>query len=335
MSEPETEGARETAQSQRAANETQRSLAGSRAADWGLAERNSGQFRIDSRFGAIISGKGRRREAIAAALRAELEPNGGLALLSVTSSEEATALAANLAGRVEYLVAVGGDGTVADVATGIFGSTTSLGIIPAGSTNIIARSLGIPADPFRAVKVLAAEFGLRRIDVGRCHDRCFLHMAGVGFDAALFASTDPKLKRALGWIAYLPAAATAARIPPSWIEVQVDGERIETMSPLVLVSNGSALITPGLEVYPDIQIDDGRLDILVFETVTPAQAVAAFGLTGLRLLHTSRLVTRLRGSSVSIAAEPALLLQLDGDVRGQTPVELSIVHHGMNVAVPA
>jgi YegS/Rv2252/BmrU family lipid kinase len=250
------------------------------------------------------------------------------------SSPEATA-AANLAAESAVIVvAVGGDGTVADVATGIYGSTAALAIVPAGSTNIAARSLGIPADPAAALALICGSHRLRSIDVGRCDDRSFVHIAGAGFDAALFSSTSPILKRRLGWFAYVPAALAALRLPPSDIRITTDGSILEARSSLVLIANGGSAIAPEYRIYPGITIDDGWLDVIVFTPSTPAQIARTFGYAGKQRLDRSPHVTRTRARTVTIDASPPLPVELDGDPRGTTPREFSIVPSGLQVVTP-
>ena len=284
---------------------------------------------------AVVSGASRRLEEVVAEITAAYARAGSFQATVVGSSDEATAVARAAAGSATVVVAVGGDGTVSDVATGIFGTGAALGIVPAGSTNIVARSLGIPRDPRQALLVLAGPHGTKQIDVGHLGDRCFLHMAGAGFDAALFQATNRSLKRAFGWLAYLPAAAASLRIPPSAVRVTIDGDFIERASPLVLVANGSSIIAPTLELFPGIAMDDGWLDVLIVSAVTPAQIAATAGLAGLRRLAGSPHVTHRRGRSIRIDADPPLPVQLDGDVRGVTPAQLTVTQRGLRVVVPA
>ncbi len=144
------------------------------------------------RIALIVSGSSRLSpEQVDAMLALALGRDLEFQVQVAHSSSDATAGAAQAAGSATIVVAVGGDGTVADVATGIFGSSAALAIIPAGSTNIAARSLGIPADPAAALDLICGSHLLRSIDVGRSDDRSFVHMAGAGFDAALFHATSP------------------------------------------------------------------------------------------------------------------------------------------------
>jgi diacylglycerol kinase (ATP) len=287
------------------------------------------------RVAAIVSGASRlRTEVIIAALSGIADRNTELELQVANSSTEATEAAYQLARWASVVVAVGGDGTVADVATGIFGSSAALGIVPAGSTNITARSLGIPVQPAAALALLGGAHQLRSIDVGRSNDRSFVHIAGAGFDAELFRAANPVWKRRLGWVAYLPAAVAALRVPPSDVRITVDGAMLEARSPLVLIANGGSAVVPAFQIYPGIAVDDGWLDVLVFTSSTPAQVAATLGHAGRQRLDLSPHVTHSRAQTVSIEAKPPLPIEMDGDPGGTTPRQFSIVPQGLLVVTP-
>jgi diacylglycerol kinase (ATP) len=287
------------------------------------------------RFAAIISGASR---VSADEIVASLTQNGGdavdLDIRIANSSAEAT-LAANQAARsAGVVIAVGGDGTVSDVATGIFGSIASLGIVPAGSTNITARSLGIPAEPAAALALIGGTHRIREIDIGRSEDRSFVHIAGAGVDAELFKGANPVWKRRLGWFAYLPTAVTALRLPPSDVRISVDGAILEARSPLVLIANGGSAVAPQFRIYPGITVDDGWLDVLIFTSSTPAQIATTLCLAGTQQLDRSPHVMHRRAQSVGIEAVPPLPVELDGDPRGTTPRQFSILPLGLRVVAP-
>ena len=287
------------------------------------------------RIAFVVSGTSRLSvERLTAMLAPGFDRNVEFQVQVVNSSDQATAAASQAAELADIVVAVGGDGTVADIASGIFGSGAALAIIPAGSTNIAARSLGIPADPVAGLALICGSNWLRPIDVGRCDDRSFVHMAGAGFDAALFHATSPVLKRHLGWFAYFPAAIAALRLPPSDIRINAEGTTLEARSPLVLVANGGSAIAPDYQIYPGIAVDDGWFDILVFTPSSPAQIAATLGHAGKQQLERSPHVTHARARAVQVDAVPPLPVELDGDPRGTTPRQFSIVPAGLNVVTP-
>lgn len=272
--------------------------------------------------------------AISNSLSRQISKRVSLDVHVVGSSVEATDAARQASHVADVVVAVGGDGTVADVATGIFGSRAALAIVPTGSTNITARTLGIPRRPESAIALLAGPHFRQSIDVGRSDNRSFLHIAGAGFDAELFQRADPQWKRLLGWVAYLPAAAAALQLAPSRVRVTADDTIVEASSPLVLVANGGAAISPRFQIYPGIAVDDGWLDVLVFSSTTAAEIASTLGYAGRQQLERSPHVVHYRAREVRIEAVPELLVQLDGDPRGATPREFHVVPEGLQVIVP-
>jgi diacylglycerol kinase (ATP) len=286
-------------------------------------------------YSAIISGASRLgAQAIAESISSRLGNDVQLSLHIVGSSEEATAVARQVAAHARIVVAVGGDGTVSDVATGIYGTEAALGIVPAGSTNITARSLGIPANPRAAIALLLGPHRRQRIDIGISQDRCFVHMAGAGFDAEIFKLANPGWKRRLGWLAYLPAAAGALRLAPSAVTIRADDVELTARSPLVLVANGAAAVAPAFKIHPSVAVDDGWLDVLIFTATTPAQVAATIGHVGSQRIERSPHVIWQRATSVRIDAEPPLAVELDGDPRGSTPREFTLQPGGLEIITP-
>jgi len=271
---------------------------------------------------------------IVAAIRADAPAGTLIEALFTSAPGEATRLAQEAAAWAEVVVAVGGDGTVADVATGIVGRGVPLGIVPAGSTNIVAAELGIPGRPAAAARVLFGPHRLAALDVGRCNDRYFLHMAGAGLDSRFFQRTNPSLKRRVGWLAYLPAAAGALRLPPSRFEIVADGQRLSVTSPLVLVANGGSIISPMLRLLPDVRHDDGWLDLLVFSATTPPEIALTLGQVVTRRLDRSAFLVRIRARQIAIAAEPRLPIELDGDVIGELPAVIGLKRAALRVLAP-
>jgi diacylglycerol kinase (ATP) len=272
-----------------------------------------------------------RERALPRLFEQHLAAGSDFELYVADSADDIATAARSAAEFCDIVVAAGGDGTVANVATGIFGSGSALAILPLGSTNITAKSLGIPADPVAAIKLLAGDHALRSIDVGICRDRCFLHMAGVGFDAEIFLKASQVWKRRVGWLAYLPPAIAAVRSAPADIQVTVDGTHKRHRSPLVLVANGGSIITPRLRLLPDIANDDGWLDVLIFTCATQAEVFSTLGSVCAGRAHHSRFVTWLRGRQVRIESEPHLWVELDGDPIAQTPQDFMLVPNGIEV----
>lgn len=253
----------------------------------------------------------------------------------------ATALAGHAA-RCGYraVAVVGGDGTLAEVATGLAGTKTPLAILPRGTGNQVASNLHIPSALDHAVDV--ALHGVPTpMDLGRLESRCFALGAGAGFDAAVMAAATRKLKKRLGVGAYIVAALKEAiHARPVRFHLVADGNELECDAVWVLVANAGALFTPRLRISlslvpsPEAAWRDGKFDILI---------VAARNLIGFadvlwrvfrhRVSGNARLV-HFQARSVRITADPAVPVQVDGDMAGDTPITASIMRHAIRVLVP-
>lgn len=232
------------------------------------------------------------------------------------------------------VVAVGGDGTVSEVATAIRGTFVPLGILPGGSTNIVARELGIPANMREAARLIFSSHAWHATDVGVCNGRVFLHMAGVGFDSRIFDLADPRLKRKVGWMAYLPAAAQALTFPQSTYTINTDGKIMTTQSPMVLIANGGSIILPQLRLLPGIARDDGWLDVIVVTATKPHELASVLARLATMQMERSPLVRHLRARTVTVTSTHEVPVELDGNVVGEMPLHIHVEPHAVTFIVP-
>ena len=127
----------------------------------------------------------------------------------------------------DLAIAVGGDGTVSTVAATALEDDIPLGIIPGGSTNMVAKVNGIPANPDQAAALIFGQHRIERIDVGRSADaRLLLHLGGAGLDADVFRHSRSDLKRFVGWMAYFPAALRSLPGSNGRFRIEVDDARL-------------------------------------------------------------------------------------------------------------
>ncbi|MGH2559350.1 MAG: diacylglycerol/lipid kinase family protein [Thermomicrobiales bacterium] len=236
--------------------------------------------------------------------------------------------------QMDAVIAAGGDGTVAAVATALGDSGVPLGIIPAGSTNVIAREQGIPLNSVHAARLVFGKHTYRQLDAGICGNHRFLHMAGAGIDSRLFLATDAAAKQKRGWIAYVGPALRSLRAAPSRFSIDAEGVSLDVVSPLVLVANGTSILKPYFLTSRTIRPDDGWLDILVFTAVQPLPIARALGRFAMRSLDRSAYVTRIPTRSVRLSADPPLPIELDGDVVTQTPAQFSIAPGALRLIIP-
>ncbi len=237
------------------------------------------------------------------------------------------------------VVAVGGDGTLAEVVTGLAGSGVPLGVIPQGTGNQVAGNLGIPHDLERAVDFIQAGRSAP-MDLGQIvGGRYFALMAGAGWDAEVMAVATQKMKDRWGFGAYLYAGLRKSLAPASsHFHIVADGRELEVRAATVLVANVgqivARLLPVGVRVGPDISFRDGLLDVCVFAPRTlPGVAAVLWRVARKRYRGDDRMLY-LQAREVTVESETPVVTQLDGDPLGETPLSARAVPEGVRVLVP-
>jgi len=216
-----------------------------------------------------VSGAGHARivgEKVAALLH-KLNINFTLCLTEAIG--HATELARQAASRGdETVIAVGGDGTVNEVAAGLNDTDTALGMIPAGHGNDFARMLGIPKSWEEALHYLL-KHKARRVDTGMANDRFFLNICGTGFDVMVLENMLKAKEKLHGKLPYLYGIfMTMLRFKPFHLKLNTEeGVAINKPCSLCCVANGQYLGS-GIRIMPLSVVDDGVFDILVAEKVS-------------------------------------------------------------------
>ncbi len=227
-------------------------------------------------------------------------------------AKHGAALAAEAARAGAYaVVAVGGDGSVADVAEGLLHTQTVLGIVPKGSGNGLARALKIPLKT-EAATALLARAQERTIDVGFAGEKLFLSNAGVGFDTVVSQAFQMSERRGLSSYASLVARHLRSYKPMKY-RITLDGEKvIEERAFLLTVANGSQL-GYNFRIAPAALLDDGLLDVVI---VRPFPLILG-GAISLRAwmgtILKSRYVRHYRAREVLIHHPDLSVMQCDGD----------------------
>lgn len=238
--------------------------------------------------------------------------------------------------RYDVVIAGGGDGTVNEIVNGLEGTDVPLGILPLGTVNVLARDLRIPLPLSKAVRVIT-EGNVRRIDLGHANGRCFTLMAGFGFDAEVVANVLQPMKDMIGSSAYvLKALETLAKYEATDVVLEMPEETCSTSAFLIIIANVSTY-TYNLKVAPYASPDDGLLDVCVFQKPVSDKIgfvrQVADVLIHRHLYHRS--VKYFRTSRVAIKSEPEIMVQLDGDAYGPTPIEVSVSPRALPVMAPA
>ncbi|MER3400261.1 MAG: diacylglycerol kinase [Thermoflexus sp.] len=243
----------------------------------------------------------------------------------------------------DWVVAAGGDGTVNEVANGIVGMPTALGVLPTGTGNVWAKQLGLPTPalthPYGLLSAarLLETAAPRAIDVGRADGRYFLLWAGIGLDAQVAQHMEPRDRntKRLGALAYLIAAAMIARdFPAMRATVIVDGRRRMRGRTLVVLVTNAQLYGGLVRIAPQAVLDDGQLDICVFRGMGLPWAIRHFiNAFGGRHLQDPA-VKFFRGRRVIVETHPVVPVQVDGEPIGQTPMVFEVVPRALRILVP-
>jgi YegS/Rv2252/BmrU family lipid kinase len=217
---------------------------------------------------------------------------------------------------VDLVLACGGDGTVAACAEGVTGTGVTLGIIPLGTGNLLARNLGIPTGLEEALEVALGD-EQQPIDAGEVNGTLFVVMAGLGLDARMLSGTSEPLKKRLGWLAYAVAAVRHLGDRPMRVTISADGGRPRRLRVSALIVGNVGWLRGGLPLLPDARPDDGMLDAvaLVARGVTGWLAVAAHIL--LRRPAHGR-VYRVQFTELQVRLGRDQPWELDGEVMGST-----------------
>ncbi len=280
-----------------------------------------------------VSNRGRaaRGDAVQALQEAGVE----VTACDTTSSGDATRLAATHAAAHDAVFSLGGDGTVSEIAQVLAGTPTPLGILAAGTGNLVARALGIPLHPRAGVRALLAG-KLRQIDVARMGDgRCSVFAAGTGIDAEMVARATGAMKRRWGVATYFVTAAQAAFARQGFhLRATVDGREVGSGAWAAFVANFGDVLGGLIHLGPGIRPDDGMLDLCVLSPTTVFEAV---GVTWRLLTNDFRPHPHMQfhqGKEIVLVTDPKRPVQLDGESAGQTPVTFRVEPSALTVMVP-
>ena len=242
----------------------------------------------------------------------------------------------HLNGRFECVVAVGGDGTVSAVAHALMGSEIPLGIVPAGTGNMVARELGIPLDIDAAVALIASTPKLRKIDAMQIGGRTYLLNAGVGINAEVIDRTSRLGKSLFGRSAYFGTAVwRVLQAKPQRLEVTIDGETRVYQATDVAISNCGILAKALNPNGPDIRADDGQIDVCILCMKTPLEYPWYYFLKYIAPKRVNKIMHEIPvKKSVIVRSDGPIVVQADGDIIGVTPVMIGVLPSALTVLVP-
>ena len=242
---------------------------------------------------------------------------------------------------------LGGDGTVRAVVQGLLEerppddeAEVPLGLLPAGTGNLLARNLGLPLDLDEALRIVLTGT-TQRIDVGRVtfddgDVEVFLVAAGVGLDAEAMAEVDEGVKKRFGWVAYVMSGAKVLFNRGFRVRAVADGHHARSQHARTVIVGNCGELTAGAQLMPDAKVDDGLLDVMVASPrgLMGWGAVVADLVSRHRFGHSA--VKRVQAKKVEVHLGHPVEGELDGDAIGQVRAMLCEVHEaGLPIRLPA
>jgi len=237
-------------------------------------------------------------------------------------------------GGVKKIVAVGGDGTIREVATAVINTEATLGMISCGTGNDIIRPLKIPIDPIQALEI-ALNGERRQMDAAMANEQLYFNVAGFGFDVDVLHYVEIyKKKMKNGSLAYLRGLIAAIanlasrKTKITWPEGSMEDDV------LIIAAGNGTHFGGGMMVTPNADPFDGLLDICIMHGVKKRNALTLLPkfLKGNHL--GTKYVTYFRTTELTAECEPSSLLDVDGDVLPKTPVTFRILPKSIWVCVP-
>jgi len=268
-------------------------------------------------------------------VRAELDRRGISYGFAYTEGKgHATLLAREAAENGEKrIVSVGGDGTASEVASALVNTGCVMGMLPFGTGNDLAKTLGIPKEPLEALKLLLLDKP-RSMDAGTVNGSLFINVAGLGFDVDVLLNTDRYKARFKGMLPYfLGILRTLAKVSFPHAVIKDDtGRVIEHDVLIVIVGNGSCF-GGGMNATPLADVSDGLFDVCVIRKLSRLRMISLL-LSFVKGKHVGlEPVEYFKCRELSVECSPQRLLQLDGEVGLATPAEFKILPGALKLLV--
>lgn len=269
---------------------------------------------------------------------AQLEAMGASLVIRRTATRgdaERFAAAARDAGYDRLLVA-GGDGTISEAVNALAGSALPLAIVPMGTANVLATEIGLKAEA-RAIAEAALDGPVARIALGQVQagvdrPRRFILMAGVGFDAEVVRTVDPRIKQRFGKLAYVLATLKLLlRYRTPRYVVHANGRQFAVGS--VVLANGRHY-GGAFVLAPDARLDRSTLELCLLQAEGRAAVLRYILALALGRLHRQHDVEIIATREATIEGREGDPIQGDGDIIGTLPARIAIAPETLLLAVP-
>ena len=253
-----------------------------------------------------------------------------------SSLDDACELATDAA--VDYdcamVVAVGGDGTVREVAHGLEGSDKPLLIVPGGTENLLANELGFDEKTQTILRTFEAGY-IRPLDLGSANGKCFTSIVGFGFDGEIVKRVSEQREGHIDYFDYIwPIWRTFWSYKFGAMKVELEGEEIFNGRGLVFVGNISRYAVR-LQILHHADFGDGLLDVCIYKCASHMRLVKHSLMTILKHHAAGGDVIYRQGKNITVSSEAAdVKTEIDGDPGPDLPIQIKIIPQAINVMVP-
>ena len=271
-----------------------------------------------------------------------LEPHLHLEVHLTNADIDPQKLAARaIAQNADIIIASGGDGTVSAVAGAVIGTKIPLGVIPRGTANAFAMALGIAQQINqirRACEIILAG-KTRTIDTARCNNLPLVLLAGIGYEAETVEKAEREAKKRWGTLAYLMAGWRQLDEQQLFeAEIEIEGKTKSFQAGAITIANVAPPTSVLAQGIGEVVANDGLLDITIATVDNKLHAVTTMlSMLGAALIKTSAEldnIIHLRAPRVKISALPAQKVVLDGEIIGNTPLEIECLPQSLRVFAP-
>jgi len=237
--------------------------------------------------------------------------------------------------HVDLVIAAGGDGTVHAVARGLIKREPTLAIIPMGTMNNLAHSLGIPL-PLEAACAIIAKGETRVIDVGIINEQAFLEVAGIGIEALLFPAAEEF--KSPGFLPMVRGVIDGLRVLLTYkatkIGISFDDKKRRPYQAIQVTICNAPFYGIHFQSAPNILMDDGLLDVVIFKNFSKLEYIRhAMSISQGRRVFQPK-ITHRRVKSLRISTDHPVEIQADGVPHGHTPAVVTVAPGTMRVRVP-
>ncbi len=236
----------------------------------------------------------------------------------------------------DMVVACGGDGTVAQVASGMVGSSIPLGTIPLGTWNALARNMGIPIITDEALRLLTGPHSVREIDGLEVNGNIYLVNVSTGLSSSMIHSTKRTAKRRFGFLAYIwNLLLQLVGLRRIGFHLVIDDRHRKVRAAEVMVVNGGFVGLGELPTKLNVQPDDGTVDVCI---IKPRTIFGFLAVTWNILVRGKKRDPEFRyfsaHQSISIKTKKPIMVQGDGEEIGTTPIEIHVIPHAVSLIIP-